>query len=231
MFANNEIGTIEPINKIGEIARKHQIYFHTDSVQAVSNVKINVKEMNIDLLSMSGHKFHAPKGIGVLYVKEGVKIEKLQDGGHQEKDLRAGTENVTGIVGMAKAIELAYNNFDERINKIIDLRNYCINRLKEEFKDIKINGDEIDRLPGNINVSFNGIEGEEILLYLDEKGICVSSGSACSSGSDEPSHVLLAIGLQKELANSTIRITLGNENTKEEIDYFIETLKEFSKIK
>ncbi len=231
MFANNEIGTIEPIEEIGKIAKKYNVYFHTDAVQAIGNIKIDVQKLNIDLLSMSGHKFYGPKGIGVLYVKEGTKISKLQDGGHQERNLRAGTENVAGIVGIGKAIELAYENFEEKISKIRKLRNYCINELKENFNNIKINGDEENRLVGNINVSFFNITGEELLLKLDEKGICTSAGSACSSGSGEPSHVLLAIGLPDELAYSTLRITLGNENTKDEIDYLIDTLKEIKKLR
>ena len=191
MFANNEIGTIQPIEQIGQIAKKHNVLFHTDSVQAVGNVKIDVEAMNIDLLSMSAHKFYGPKGVGALYVREGVEFERIQDGGHQEKNKRAGTENVAGIVGLGKAIE-----------------------LKEK------------RLPGNTNISFEGIHGEELLLKLDEKGICASAGSACSSGTPSPSHVLLAIGLKPELAYGSLRITLGEENTKEDIDFLIEQLAE-----
>lgn len=231
MFANNEIGTIEPIKQVGEIAKRHNIYFHTDAVQAIGNVKIDVKEMNIDLLSMSGHKFYGPKGIGTLYVREGTKLSKIQDGGHQEKDLRAGTENVPGIVGIGKAIELAYENFEEKTDKIRNLRNYCIEKMKENFNNVKVNGDEENRLPGNVNISFKNITGEEILLDLDEKGICTSSGSACSSGSGKPSHVLLAIGLSDELAYSSLRITIGDENTKDDIDYLIKSLKEIKKLR
>lgn len=231
MFANNEIGTIEPIKEIGKIARAYNIYFHTDAVQAIGNVKIDVEEMNIDLLSMSGHKFYGPKGIGVLYVKQGIEISKIQDGGHQENNLRAGTENVPGIVGIGKAIELAYENFEDKISKLKCLRNYCIKKLKENFSYIKINGDEENRLPGNINVSFTKISGEELLLRLDEKGICTSAGSACSSGSERPSHVLLAIGLSDELAYSSLRITIGDDNIKDDIDYLIKCLKEIKKLR
>ena len=231
MFANNEIGTIEPIQEIGEIAKKHKIYFHTDAVQAIGNVKIDVEEMNIDLLSMSAHKFYGPKGIGVLYVKQGTEISKIQDGGHQENNLRAGTENVPGIVGIGKAIELAYENFEDKINKLKSLRNYCIKKLKEIFSYIKVNGDGENKLPGNINVSFTKISGEELLLRLDEKGICTSAGSACSSGRGKPSHVLLAIGLSDELANSSLRITLGEENTKEDVDYLIKCLLQIKKLR
>ncbi|MBQ6991905.1 MAG: cysteine desulfurase NifS [Clostridia bacterium] len=229
MYANNEIGTIEPIKKIGDIAKEHGIYFHTDAVQAIGNVKIDVEAMNIDLLSMSGHKFYGPKGIGALYVRQGVELSKIQDGGHQERDLRAGTENVPGIVGIGKAIELVYENFEEKIKKLKELKNYCIQELKENFNNIKINGDEKNRLPGNVNVSFSKMSGEELLLKLDEKGICTSAGSACSSGSGKSSHVLIAIGLSDELANSSLRISLGYENTKEDIEYFIDCLKEIRK--
>ncbi|MBE5819624.1 MAG: cysteine desulfurase NifS [Clostridiales bacterium] len=231
MYANNEIGTIEPIKKIGDIAKEHGIYFHTDAVQAIGNVKIDVEAMNIDLLSMSGHKFYGPKGIGVLYVRQGVELSKIQDGGHQERDLRAGTENVPGIVGIGKAIELAYENFEEKTNKLKELKKYCIEKLKENFNNIRINGDKENRLPGNVNVSFSKISGEELLLILDEKGICTSAGSACSSGTGKPSHVLVAIGLSDELANSSLRITLGNENTKEDIEYLIDCLKEIKKLR
>ncbi len=226
MFANNEIGTIEPIKEIGEIAKKHNIYFHTDAVQAVGNVRINVKELNIDLLSMSAHKFYGPKGMGALYVKTGVEFEKIQDGGHQERNKRAGTENVAGIVGMGKAIELAYENFDEYNKKLTDLRDYYISKVEEKIPYIKLNGHRTKRLPGNANISFKFIEGEALLLNLDMKGICASSGSACTSGSLEPSHVLLAIGLQHEVAHGSLRITIGDENTKEDIDFLVDTLIE-----
>ena len=226
MFANNEIGTIEPIEEIGKIAKEHNLYFHTDAVQAIGNVRIDVKKLNINLLSMSAHKFYGPKGMGALYVENGIEFEKLQDGGHQEKDKRAGTENTAGIVGMGKAIELVYKDFDEYNKKIIDLRDYFIKEVTSKIPNTKLNGHETQRLPGNCNISFEGIEAEELLLKLDEKGICTSSGSACSSGSGNPSHVLLAIGLEKELAYGTLRVTIGKENSKEDIDYLIENLVE-----
>lgn len=226
MFANNEIGTIEPIKEIGKIAKKHNVLFHTDSVQAVGNIKIDVKEMNIDLLSMSSHKFYGPKGVGALYVKEGVDFVRIQDGGHQEKNKRAGTENVAGIVGMGKAIELADKNLENYINKLTELRNYYFSKIQEEIPNIKINGSVQKRLAGNANISFYNINGEELLLKLDEKGICASAGSACSSKSSNPSHVLVAIGLNKELAYSSLRVTIGDDNTKEDIDFLVEELKE-----
>lgn len=226
MFANNEIGTIQPIKEIGAIAKSHHIYFHTDAVQAIGNVKIDVQELNIDLLSMSAHKFYGPKGMGALYVKTGVKFEKIQDGGHQEKNKRAGTENVAGIVGMGKAIELAYQNFDSYNNKLTELRDYYISQIEEKIPYIKINGHRTKRLPGNANISFRFIEGEALLLNLDAKGICASSGSACTSGSLEPSHVLLAIGLPHEVAHGSLRTTFGEENTKEDVDFLVDTLVE-----
>lgn len=192
MFANNEIGTIQPIGEIGSIAKKHNIYFHTDAVQAVGNVRINVEELNIDLLSMSAHKFYGPKGMGALYVKTGVNFEKIQDGGHQERNMRAGTENVAGIVGLGKAIELAYKNFDEYNEKLTSLRDYYISQVEEKIPNVKLNGHRTKRLPGNANISFIGVDGEALLLNLDIKGICASSGSACTSGSLDPSHVLVA---------------------------------------
>lgn len=192
MFANNEIGTIQPIGEIGSIAKKHNIYFHTDAVQAVGNVRINVEELNIDLLSMSAHKFYGPKGMGALYVKTGVNFEKIQDGGHQERNMRAGTENVAGIVGLGKAIELAYKNFDEYNEKLTNLRDYYISQVEEKIPNVKLNGHRTKRLPGNANISFIGVDGEALLLNLDIKGICASSGSACTSGSLDPSHVLVA---------------------------------------
>ena len=224
MFANNEIGTIEPIKQIGEIAKKYQIIFHTDCVQAIGNAKIDVNGMNIDLLSMSAHKFYGPKGVGALYVREGIQFDRIQDGGHQEKNKRSGTENVAGIVGLGKAIEIADKNLDEHIKKLTDLRNYYFSQLKEKIPNCKINGSIEKRLPGNANVSFPNVDGEELLLKLDEKGICASTGSACSSGSSNPSHVLVAIGLDKELANGALRITLGDDNTKEDIDFLVEQL-------
>ncbi len=226
MFANNEIGTIEPIEEIGKIAREHGIYFHTDAVQAVGNVKIDVEKMNIDALSMSGHKFYGPKGIGALYVRKGVKFDKIQDGGHQERDKRAGTENVPGIVGLGKAIELAYTDFDKKMEHIRNLRDYYVSQVEERIPYVKVNGDRIERLPGNSNISFRFIEGESLLLNLDLKGICASSGSACTSGSLDPSHVLLAIGLPHEIAHGSLRITLGQDNTKEDVDFLLDTLVE-----
>ena len=226
MTANNEIGTIEPLKEIGSIARKHNVIFHTDAVQGIGNIKIDVDDMNIDMLSMSAHKFYGPKGVGALYVREGTKIDEIQDGGHQEKGKRAGTENVAGIVGMGRAIELAYKNIDGYNEKLLSLREYCENKLKNNFKNIRFNGDLNNKLAGNISVSFIGQESSEILLELDEYGICVSAGSACNTGSLNPSHVLTAIGLNNEEATGTIRISLGKENTKEEIDYLVEKLKD-----
>ncbi len=229
MFANNEIGTIQPIKEIGEIAKTHKIYFHTDAVQAIGNIRIDVKELNIDLLSMSAHKFYGPKGMGALYVKTGIKFEKIQDGGHQERNKRAGTENVAGIVGIGKAIELAYENFDEYNEKLTELRDYYISQVEEKIPYIKINGHRQKRLPGNANISFKFIEGEALLLNLDSKGICASTGSACASGSLDPSHVLLAIGLPHEIAHGSLRITIGEENTKDDIDYLVDCLVEIVK--
>ncbi len=226
MFANNEIGTIEPIAEIGKIAKEHNIVFHTDAVQAVGSVKIDVKEMNIDSLSLSGHKLYGPKGIGALYVRKGVRFQKFVNGGHQERNKRAGTENVPGIVGLGKAIELAYQNLDEHNKKIKELRDYYVAEVQKRIPYIKINGDMEKRLPGNSNISFRFIEGEGLLLNLDLKGICASSGSACTSGSLDPSHVLLAIGLPHEIAHGSLRITIGKYNTKEEVDYLLDNLEE-----
>lgn len=216
-------GTIEPIKQIGEIAKKHDIYFHTDAVQAIGNVRIDVKDMNIDLLSMSGHKFYGPKGVGVLYVRKDINFLKIQNGGHQEKNKRAGTENVAGIVGIGKAIELAYKDFDNKINYLKELRDYYIKKVEENISDIKINGDMNNRLAGNINISFKEVDGGELLLKLDEKGICVSTGSACNSMIAEPSHVLKAC--HADLENySPIRISLGKYNTEEEVNIFVKNL-------
>lgn len=226
MFANNEIGTIQPIEEIGKIAKGNNIYFHTDSVQAVGSIKIDVQKLNIDSLSLSGHKFYGPKGVGALYVKTGVPFEKFISGGHQERNKRAGTENVAGIVGIGKAIELAYENLDEYNKKIKELRDYYVKQVEEKIPYIKINGDMEKRLPGNSNISFRFIEGEGLLLNLDLKGICASSGSACTSGSLDPSHVLLAIGLPHEIAHGSLRVSIGKYNTKEEIDHLIENLME-----
>ncbi len=224
MFANNEIGTIEPIEQIGKIAEANNVLFHTDSVQAIGNVKIDVNKMNIDLLSMSSHKFYGPKGVGALYIREGVKCNKLQDGGHQEREIRAGTENVAGIVGMGKAIEIAYRDFDKYNEKLTNLRNYYISEVENKIPNIKVNGSMKYRLPGNANISFEGVEGEAILLNLDMEGICASSGSACSTGQSTPSHVLLAMGVPSDLAYGALRVTFGDENRIEDVDYLIEKL-------
>lgn len=226
MFANNEIGTIQPIEEIGKIAKENNIIFHTDAVQAMGNLKIDVKKLNINALSMSAHKFYAPKGIGALYVGEDVNFKQIQNGGHQEKNKRAGTENLAEIVGMSKALELIYKNFENHNNKIKELRDYYIEKIQSNIVDSKLNGDRINRLPGNANMSFKNINAEELLFELDDKGICASAGSACSSGSTSPSHVLTAIGLPPEWANGTLRVTIGMNNTKEEVDYLINALVE-----
>lgn len=224
MFANNEIGTIQNIMEISKIAKENNIIFHTDAVQAVGNIKIDVQKLGVDSLSMSAHKFYGPKGVGALYVKNDINIERIQDGGHQEKGMRSGTENVAGIVGLAEALKMAYKELDENNKKILENRNYFIEEIKENFKETTINGNLEHRLPGNINVTFKGKDSLEILLKLDEYGICASSGSACSTGEDKPSHVLTAIGLSPEEAFSTIRFSLGKENIKEDIDYTISIL-------
>lgn len=224
MFANNEIGTIEPIKEIGAICKKHKVLFHTDAVQAVGSVKIDVQEMDIDLLSLSAHKFYGPKGIGALYVKKGVSFEVLIDGGGQERNKRSGTENIPLIVGLGKSLEIAYNNVEENNKKLMNLRDYYINEVEKQIPYVKLNGDRIKRLPNNANISFQYIEGEGLLLNLDKANICASTGSACSSNSLEPSHVLLAIGLPHEIAHGSLRITFGVDNKKEEVDYLIENL-------
>ena len=226
MTANNEIGTIEPIEEIGKIAKKNNVYFHTDSVQAIGNIKIDVQKMNIDSLSMSAHKIYGPKGVGALYVKEGVPFIKLQDGGHQEKNKRAGTENTAGIIGLGKAIELAYKNIDEYNDKLQKLRDYYISEVENKIPGTILNGHRTKRLPGNANISFKGVNGGDLLLKLDEKGICASTGSACNTGSTEPSHVLVSIGLKPEYLQGSLRTTFGYENTKEDIDYLLSSLKE-----
>ena len=225
MFANNEIGSIQPIAEIGAIAKEHGIIFHTDAVQAYGQVPIDVQAMNIDMLSASGHKLNGPKGIGFLYIKKGLKLRSLIHGGAQERKRRAGTENVTGIVGLGKAIEIAMNTMEERTAKETEMRNYLIDRILSEIPYARLNGHRTDRLPNNVNISFQFIEGESLLIMLDMKGICASSGSACTSGSLDPSHVLLAIGLPHEIAHGSLRLTLGDENTMEEMDYVIEELK------
>ncbi len=224
MYANNEVGTIMPIKEIGEIAKAHNIYFHTDAVQVVGVLDIDVKELNIDLLSMSAHKLHGPKGIGALYIKRGVKIDSLIIGGGQEKSRRAGTENLAGIVGMAKALELAYSDNTERNIRLIEKRDLLINKIMEAIPHTKLNGHPEKRLPGNVNVSIRFIEGEGMLLSLDMMGIAASSGSACTSGSLDPSHVLLAMGLTHEIAHGSLRLSISEENTIEDIDYVVKTL-------
>ncbi|MGN2369060.1 cysteine desulfurase NifS [Clostridium cagae] len=224
MFANNEIGTIQPIKEIGEICKEKNVYFHTDAVQAIGNAPIDVKEMNIDMLSLAGHKIYGPKGIGVLYIKKGIRIENLIHGGGQERTRRAGTENIASIVGLGKAIELATANLEEHIKMMSELRDRLIDGLLE-IPYSHLNGPRGDkRLPGNVNVRFRFIEGESILLSLDFEGICASSGSACTSGSLDPSHVLLAIGLPHEEAHGSLRLTLGDGSNIEDVDYVIETL-------
>lgn len=225
MFANNEIGTIQPIKEIANIAQKYNVYFHTDAVQAVGNVRIDVKELKIDMLSLSGHKFYGPKGIGVLYIKEGTDIDNFIHGGGQEKGKRAGTENVPNVVGIGKAMELAYDNFDEKNTRLIKLRERLIDGVMERIPYVKLNGHRVKRLPGNVNFSFDGVEGEAVLLMLNMKGIYVSTGSACSSGSSKPSHVLSAIGLNNDMCKGSIRLTIGDENTEEDIYYTIDCLE------
>ena len=224
MYANNEIGTIEPIAELGAIARKHKVYFHTDAVQAIGNVPIDVKVQNIDLLSLSAHKFYGPKGVGALYIKKGVRIENLIHGGGQERKRRAGTENIAGIVGLGKAIERATADIMGHSVKIKALRDRLLKGVIEKIPDIRINGHPERRLPGNFNVSFEFIEGESMLLWLDDAGICGSTGSACTSGSLEPSHVMLAIGLPPEVAHGSLRLTLGDANTEQDIDTVLEVL-------
>lgn len=229
MFANNEIGSIQPIEMISKIARMYNIVFHTDAVQACGNVAIDVKRMEIDSLSLSGHKLYAPKGIGALYVKNGIEFEKFMDGGHQEKNKRAGTENVAGIVGLGKACELANINLKEHNRHLKELRDYFISQVKEKIPEAVLNGSMENRLPGNANFAFPFIDGEALLLNLDAKGICASAGSACTSGSSAPSHVLSSIGLPDELAHGSLRVTFGEENTKEDVDYLVESLCEIIK--
>jgi len=224
MLVNNEIGTIQPIKEIGKIAKEHNIIFHTDAVQAVGHVRIDVKEMNIDSLSLSAHKFFGPKGVGALYVRDWVKFDKIQDGGHQENDKRAGTENVASIVGLGKAIEIATDNIEKHNELIRRNRDFFINEIEIKFKNIKVNGNRIKKVPGNANILFLGKNSQKILAKLDEAGICASAGSACSSGSSEPSHVLKAIGLTDEEANSSIRFCFGEDTSIEDIKYLIKML-------
>ena len=225
MYANNEIGTIQPIKEIGALCRERKIWFHTDAVQAVGHVPINVEEQNIDMLSLSGHKIHAQKGVGMLYIRRGISLPNLIDGGGQERGKRAGTENVAAIVGLAKAVEIATANIEERAAKTKVLRDKLIDNILK-IERTRLNGDREKRLPGNVNISIEGIEGESLLLSLDMYGICASSGSACTSGSLDPSHVLLAIGLKHEVAHGSLRISLSEQNTEEDVDKILEVLPE-----
>ena len=225
MFANNEIGTIEPIEDIAQIAKEKNIIFHTDAVQAVGNVNIDVKSMGIDMLSLSGHKIYGPKGIGALYVKNGIEFDKFINGGHQERNKRAGTENTAGIIGLGKASELAKESLNEHIKKVKELRDYYVEQVNNKIPDIRINGAINARLPGNSNISFEGVNGNDLLLELDNVGICASSGSACNSEETAPSNVLSAIGLDSKTAKSALRVTFGEFNTKEEVDYLVENLE------
>lgn len=225
MFANNEIGTIQPIKEIGAVAKEHGIVFHTDAVQAFGHVPINVDEYHIDMLSSSGHKLNGPKGIGFLYIRTGLKLRSFIHGGGQERKRRAGTENVPGIVGYGAAVELALRTMEERTAKERELRDYLIDRVMAEVPFVRLNGHRTDRLPNNANFSFQFVEGESLLIMLDMEGICGSSGSACTSGSLDPSHVLLAIGLPHEIAHGSLRLTLSHETTKEDVDFVIETIK------
>ncbi len=225
MFANNEIGTIQPVKEIGEIAREHGVLFHTDAVQAFCHIPIRVDELPIDMLSASGHKFNGPKGIGFLYIRKGIKTKSFIHGGAQERKRRAGTENLPGIVGIGKAAELAEETLKERQDKETGLRDYLIDRIMEEVPYVRLNGHRTNRLPNNVNLAFQFIEGESLLIMLDMAGICGSSGSACTSGSLDPSHVLLAIGLPHEIAHGSLRLTLSEENTIEEMDYVVEKIK------
>ena len=225
MFANNEIGSIQPIKQIAKIAKQNNIVLHTDAVQAVGNVPIDVEELGIDMLSMSGHKINAPKGIGALYVRNGIEFEKFMNGGHQEKNKRAGTENLAGIVGLGKACELARTNLRYHIEYIKRLRDYYHLLVLNNINNVRINGSMESRLPGNSNISFLGVDSTALLLELDKKGICCSAGSACNSGEAVPSHVLTAIGLDSEISKSALRVTFGDNNSKEEVEYLVENIK------
>ena len=224
MTANNEIGTIEPIAELAAVCKKHGVLFHTDAVQAIGSVKIDVKAMGIDMLSISGHKFHAPKGVGVLYIRKGVRLQRFMNGGAQEKTQRAGTENLASIVGIGKAIEIATADIDGHNAQLSAIRDHMIDRIMKEIPYTRLNGHPTQRLPGNVNVCFRFIEGESLLMLLDSNGIAASSGSACTSGSLDPSHVLLAIGLPHEIAHGSLRLSLCEENTMEEADYVVDKL-------
>lgn len=226
MYANNEIGTIQPISEIGEIAKSKGVYFHTDAVQAIGSVEIDVESLNVDMISMSAHKIYGPKGVGALYIRQGTKIHPFIHGGSQEKNRRAGTENLAYIVGFGKAIEMATSDIENHNRKIIALRNGLIDRINDRIDYIKLNGHPEKRLPGNVNFSFEFIEGEALLLSLDMVGIAGSSGSACTSGSLDPSHVLLAIGLPHEIAHGSLRLSMGDFNSEDELDYVVDKLEE-----
>lgn len=226
MTANNEVGTVQPIEEIAKIAHDNNIVFHTDAVQAIGNVQIDVEKMKIDMLSLSSHKINGPKGVGALYIKNGIEVEKFINGGHQEKDRRAGTENVAGIVGIGKAAEIARKNRETHIRNLSKIRDYYIKKVQKEIPNIRINGSMENRLPGNANISFKGINASELIFKLDERGICVSSGSACSSGNTNPSHVLTAMNVPEVYLNSAIRTTFGDNNTFEQVDYVVKILKQ-----
>ncbi|MNS91317.1 Cysteine desulfurase [compost metagenome] len=229
MLANNEIGTIEPIKQAAAIAKKYNVYFHTDAVQAIGNINIDVNDLGVDLLSMSSHKIYAPKGTGAIYIKTGVNINRFLDGGHQEKGRRAGTENVAGIVGLGEACRLARVNLEQHMDKVRRLNIYFMKNLYELIDGVRVNGSTKFRLPGNLNISIKGIVGETLMLKLDQRGICISTGSACNTGQTLPSHVLHAIGLNEEDIQSSVRITFGNFNTKEEVDYLLTSIVEIVK--
>ena len=226
MTANNEVGTVQPIEEIAKIAHDNNVVFDTDAVQAIGNVQIDVEKMRIDMLSLSSHKINGPKGVGALYIKNGIEVEKFINGGHQEKDRRAGTENVAGIVGIGKAAEIARKNMETHIRNLSKIRDYYIKKVQKEIPNIRINGSMENRLPGNANISFKGINASELIFKLDERGICVSSGSACSSGNTNPSHVLTAMNVPEVYLNSAIRTTFGDNNTFEQVDYVVKILKQ-----
>ncbi|HWR56615.1 MAG TPA: cysteine desulfurase NifS [Negativicutes bacterium] len=226
MMGNNEVGTLQPIKEIAAITREAGVYFHTDAVQAVGNMPVDVKDLGVDLLSLSGHKFYGPKGIGALYIRKGVKIAPVQHGGGHERKLRAGTENVPGIIGLARACEIAMQDMPEKVARVSALRDKMIRTILQNIDHVQLNGHPEKRLPGNVNFSFEFVEGESLLLNLDLKGIAASSGSACTSGSLDPSHVLLSMGLSHEIAHGSLRLTLGAENTEDEVDYFLDVIPE-----
>lgn len=227
MYANNEIGTIQPISEIGKIAKENGIIFHTDAVQAMGNIRVDVKSQNIDALSISGHKIYAPKGVGAAYIKNGIKFDNLINGGHQERERRAGTENVASIVGMGKALYLISREMNVYNNHIQTLRDFYISEIERNIESVRLNGDRFDRLPGNANFSFKGVDAEQLLLYLDSYGICASAGSACTSGQSSPSHVLLSIGLKEEYIQGALRASFGMSNTIEDIKYLVDKIKIF----